>query len=178
MSNRRVFNLILAVSVLFISAVSFGQAAKPDWSTWNFMIGEWTAAQTGGQLGQASSALFSLKPDLQGAILMRKNHAEYPASTGRPAIVHDDLMTIYQENGAMKAFYIDSEGQTIRYDVDLFLDKQKVVMLSEKVENAPRFRLTYSVPRPNALNITFEIAPPGKIEEFKVYVQGRVERRK
>lgn len=179
LSNRRVLQLALAVSSLFISALSFGQApAKPDWSGWNFMVGEWTAAQTGGQLGQTSSASFSLKPDLQGAVLLRRNHAEYPASNGRPAIVHDDLMTIYQENGATKAFYVDSEGQTIRYDVNIFPDKKKVVMMSEKVENTPRFRLTYSVPRLDALNITFEIAPPGKTDEFKVYVQGIVERKK
>lgn len=142
------------------------------------MIGEWAAGQTGGQLGQTSAGSFSLAPDLQGTILLRKNHAEYPPSNGRPAIVHDDLMTIYQENGATKAFYVDNEGHVIHYDVSIFPDKKKVVMLSEKVENAPRFRLTYSVPHPDALAIVFEIAPPGKTEEFKVYVQGTVEKKK
>jgi hypothetical protein len=177
--NCRLPKFILAVSVFLLSAFAFGQsAAKPDWSAWNFMIGEWAAEQTGGQLGQTSAGSFSLAPDLQGTILLRKNHAEYPPSNGRPAIVHDDLMTIYQENGATKAFYVDNEGHVIRYDVSIFPDKKKVVMLSEKVANAPRFRLTYSVPRPDALAIVFEIAPPGKTEEFKVYVQGTVQRKK
>lgn len=177
--NRRLPKFILAVLVLLWSAFTFGQsAAKPDWSAWDFMIGEWAAEQTGGQLGQTSSGSFSLSPDLQGAVLLRKNHAEYPPANGRPAIVHDDLMTIYQENGATKAFYVDNEGHVIRYDVSIFPDKKKVVMLSEKIENEPRFRLTYSVPRPDALAIVFEIAPPGKTEGFKVYVQGTVERKK
>jgi hypothetical protein len=175
--NRRLPKFILAVSVLLLCALAFRQSAKPDWSAWNFIIGEWTAERTGGQLGQTSAGSFSLVPDLQGTILLRKNHAEYPPSNGRPAIVHDDLMTIYQENGATKAFYVDNEGHVIRYDVSIFPDKKKVVMLSEKVENAPRFRLTYSVPHPDALSIVFEIAPPGKTEEFKIYVQGTVERK-
>ena len=170
--------LVLVLGTV-VSAGAFGQsAAKPDWSDWKFLIGEWTAEQSSGVPGSASSAMFSLTPDLQGATLVRKNHAEYPPANGKPGIVHDDLMIVYQENGATRAFYDDNEGHVIRYEISFSPDKQKIVMLSEKNAGAPRFRLTYSVLRADAVTVAFEIAPPGKTDEFKVYAQGTVVRKK
>ncbi len=171
--------LLVLVLGIVLSAGACGQsAAKPDWSDWKFLIGEWTAEQSSGVPGPASSAMFSLTPDLQGAILVRKNHAEYPPAKGKPRIIHDDLMIVYQENGAIRAFYDDNEGHVIRYEVSVSADKQKIVMLSEKNAGAPRFRLTYVAVKPDAVTVTFEIAQPGKTDEFKVYAQGTVVRKK
>ena len=133
--NARQRSLTPTLLFFVLSAAAFGQSPKPDWSDWKFMLGEWTAIQSSGMPGSASTASFSLVPDLQGMILLRKNHAEYP-----PAIVHEDLMVVYREDGKTRAFYEDTEGHIIRYEIAV-ADK-KIVMLSEMIAGAPRFRLT------------------------------------
>ena len=59
--------------------------------------------------------------DLKDKVLVRKNHAEYPATKDRPAVTHDDLMIVYVEatTKQLRAFYTDSEGNTINYLVTI-----------------------------------------------------------
>ncbi len=90
-----------------------------------------------------------------------------PPANGRPAIVHDDLMIVYREGGATKAFYDDNEGHVIRYDVNVSADKKKITLISEKAAGAPRYRLIYESLQPGLVKLSFEIAPPDKPEEFK-----------
>ena len=83
--------------LLSLSIVAFAQKAATDpWNDWQFLLGEWTSGQSSGVPGQASKGSFTLAPDLGGQVLVRKNHAEYPPAGGRPAIVHDEVMIIYQ----------------------------------------------------------------------------------
>src|ERR1700757_5144742 len=122
-----VFFLLLSVSA---------QNTATSWEDWKFLLGEWTAGESSGAPGQASKGGFTLAPDLGGQVLVRRNHAEYPASGGRPAIVHDDLMIIYHVPSgvgkfATKAFYDDNEGHAIHYNVNFSPDKKKVIFLSE-----------------------------------------------
>jgi hypothetical protein len=132
------------ISFLFLLTAVLSQAqAKNDWAGWDFLLGEWVSAESSGVPGNASSGSFTLSPDLGGKILVRKNHAEYPPSNGRPAIVHDDLMIIYHEGGAAKAFYTDSEGHVISYGINLSPDSKQLVFLSEKTSGSPQYRLTY-----------------------------------
>jgi hypothetical protein len=163
---------------LFLSLAAFSQSqAKNDWAGWDFLLGEWVSGESNGVPGSASSGSFTLAPDLSGKILLRKNHAEYPASNGRPAIVHDDVMIIYHEGGAAKAFYTDSEGHVIRYGVNLSTDGKKLVFLSEKTSGSPQYRLTYVNVQPGTVKLLFEMAPPDKPEEFKTYVEAVVKRK-
>jgi len=163
---------------LCLSLTAFCQSqAKNDWAGWEFLLGEWVAGESSGVPGSASAGSFTLAPDLSGKILLRKNHAEYPASNGRPAIVHDDLMIVYHEGGAAKAFYVDGEGHVIRYNVSLLPDNKKIVMLSEKTQGAPQYRLTYESVQAGTVKLAFEIAAPDKPEEFKKYVEAVVKRK-
>ena len=175
----KIFNAILMF--LLFSAVALPQSAslsasKADWPDWDFLLGEWTAAESNGVPGSASAGGFVLAPDLGGKILLRKNHAEYPPANGRPGIVHDDLMIIYREGGATKAFYDDNEGHVIRYDVSASADKKKITLLSEKAAGSPRYRLIYESLQPGLVKLSFEIAAPDKPEEFKKYVEAVVKR--
>jgi hypothetical protein len=163
---------------LFLSLAAFCQLqAKNDWAGWEFLLGEWVAGDSNGVPGSASAGSFTLAPDLSGKVLLRKNHAEYPASNGRPAVDHDDLMIVYHEGEAAKAFYVDGEGHVIRYNIHLFPDSKKIVMLSEKAQGAPQYRLTYENVQTGTVKLSFEIASPDKPEEFKKYVEAVVKRK-
>jgi hypothetical protein len=160
---------------IFFTAVFCQSSPKNDWAGWDFLLGEWTSGESGGVPGSASAGAFTLAPDLGGKVLVRKNHAEYPPAQGRPAIVHDDLMIIYHEDGAAKAFYSDSEGHVIRYGASV--SPGRIVMLSEKVSGAPQYRLTYENIEAGKVKLLFEIAPPDRQEEFKKYVEAVVKRK-
>jgi len=50
---------------------------------------------------------------LNGRVIVRKNHAEYPATKDRPIVTHDDLMIIFADavTKQLRGFYTDSEGK-------------------------------------------------------------------
>jgi hypothetical protein len=170
------------IPLLLLPLAADAQNPAPSWNDWQFLLGEWTAGESSGVPGQASKGWFTLAPDLGGQVLVRKNHAEYPPAGGRPAIVHDDLMIIYRVPSgsarfATKAFYDDSEGHVIHYNVNFSADKKKIVFLSEVNQGAPQYRLTYEDVEPGTAKVLFEIAPPGKPGQFATYVQATVHRK-
>jgi hypothetical protein len=146
------------------------------WGPVQYLMGDWIG-EGGGAPGQGSGS-FSFKPDLQGKILVRKNRAEYPATKDREAVVHDDLMVVYRDTpeGALRAMYFDSEGHTIRYEVQAPSDGGEVVFLSGAEPSTPRYRLTYTRVDRDRLQIKFEIAPPGKPEQFTTYIEAGARR--
>ena len=152
-------------------------ADKPaGWGPVQYLVGDWTG-EGGGGPGQGTGS-FSFKPDLQGKILVRKNRAEYPATKERAAIVHDDLMVIYRDtpDAGLHAIYFDSEGHTIRYEVQAPPDGSGVVFVSGPEPSAPRYRLTYTRVDQDRLKIKFEIAPPGHAEQFATYIEAGARR--
>jgi hypothetical protein len=173
---------LLFVALLLSSGLAISQGPLPknttSWSDWSFLLGEWISADSNGVPGAASKGWFSLTPDLDGKILVRKNHAEYPPSNGRPGIVHDDLMIVYREGDATKAFYDDNEGHVIRYSVSVSADKRKIVFASEKAPGTPQYRLTYENLEADVVKLAFEIAPPDKPDQFTRYVEATVKRKK
>lgn len=146
-------------------------AADP-WAAWAPLLGRWVA-DTKTQ-PQGASGGFTLERDMQGHVLVRKNHAELPAANGRPASVHEDLMVIYPEGKKTRADYWDNEGHVIHYEVS-FPEPSKVVFLSDLVPGAPRFRFTYAWTgaTPSELSVSFDIAPPNAPDAFKPYITAK-----
>ncbi len=173
---RRAWTLCLALCFLGFPAQKGMDAG--NWDAWRFLIGEWTA-EGGGEPGQGTGT-FSFSLELQGKILLRKNRSDYPATKDHPAYSHEDLMVIYPQPGeaATRAIYFDSEGHVIHYAAEFSEDKKALTFLSDAEPSAPRFRLTYTKDRDQALTIKFEIAPPGKPYSFTTYVEGIARRRK
>ena len=95
---------------------------------------------------------------------MRKNYADYPASKDRPAFRHDDWMVMYPEANELRADYFDNEGHVIHYTVTATADRNGAVFLS------PGYRLTYTRVTPEKIKIKFEVAPPGKADQFTTYL--------
>ncbi len=150
-------------------------AAAGTWDGWKFLIGEWYG-EGSGQPGQGIGG-YTFSLDLQGAILVRKNFAHYPATKDRPEYTHDDLMVVYYEHNKPEAIYFDNEKHIIRYNVEFSKDSTSVIFLSDVLPSSPRYRLTYTKAGENQVRITFETAPADKPEAFSRYIES-VARRK
>lgn len=163
---RTKFFFFIAFS--FLISTTFAQQNSP-WKDWSWLMGEWRG-EGGGQPGQGGGT-FSFKTDLDGKILVRKSHSEYPASGNRPATIHDDLMIVSLDyfGNPTKAIYFDNEGHTINYTITYA--PNTVVLTGEKIANVPVFRLTYSLLDNQMVNTKFEMSQDG--EKFMTYVEGK-----
>jgi hypothetical protein len=149
----------------------YGQQPKDQWEKWNILIGEWIGEGTG-QPGQ-NEGKFSFHTDLDGKILVRKNHTVFPETPKSKAMIHDDLLIVYPaiSGGLQEAIYFDNEGNTIKYKVSF--TENTIILTSDLTPNVPRFRLSYIIIDPNTVNITFEMASPQSPDDFKMYLSGK-----
>lgn len=170
--------VLLMVGLALLPVEAMGQAApKQDaWAGWTFLLGKWSAGQSSGVPGSASAGGFTLEPELGGQVLVRKNHAEYPATKDHPAIVHDDLTVIYHEAGATKALYNDSEGHVIHYAVSLGGGGGKQIVFLSEDGGGPQYRLSYADLGGGKADLRFEVAPPDKPGQFGTYVEATVKK--
>jgi len=161
----------LTILVLFSITSALCQEDSA-WKNWQWLIGNWTGEGSGAP-GQGSGG-FSLQPDLDGKILVRKNHSEYPATKDKPAIIHDDLMIVYRDYPGQpdQAIYFDNEGHTIRYGISF--SEKSIVLTSTKLQNQPVFRLSYNAIDPGNIGVKFEMSRDG--ENFVVYTEGKCRR--
>jgi hypothetical protein len=170
---------LLAVGMLWQALPSQAQrgTAPVDWSSLKFLTGKWVGEGTA-ETGQPGSGYCLFEPGLQGKVLVRKNHSEYPAADGHPAIVHEDLMIIYPDSARheLRAFYTDNEGNVIHYTVTAAGDGKSAVFLGDAEPGARRYRLTYIVTQPDHMTITFEMAPAGKPDQFQKFIDGKLRR--
>jgi hypothetical protein len=136
------------------------------------LLGRWVAEPDPNAPGVTGWTTFSR--DLGDRVVVRRNHASYPAKDGKPASEHDDLVVLFSEGGRLRAEYFDSEGHVIRYEVQAPA-ANRLVLLSEPSAGGPRFRLTYAWPTAGKLELAFEVAPPGTTE-FRPYISARLRR--
>jgi hypothetical protein len=170
-------HLILLLTV-FIGSLPAVQVPKNDFGLLEFLLGNWVA-EGGGGPGQGTGS-FSFTVDLQGAVLIRKNYAEYPATKDKPAYRHDDLMVMYKETATnrLRAVFFDNEGHTINYSIRASGDGNSIEFLSDLEASSPRFRLTYQKAGIATLKLKFEIAPAGKPDTFRTYIEATAHRQK
>jgi hypothetical protein len=165
----------LICGLFFISTLPAGIFAQQSDSAQGldqleFLLGDWIGDGGGNVPGQGSGG-FTFSYDLQNAIMVRRNFAEYPATGDKPASRHDDLMLIYHTpDDTLRAIYFDNEGHVINYSVRASSDQKSAIFTSPPLENEPRYRLSYAPGAENALLIKFEIAPPGKPDAFSTYI--------
>lgn len=138
--DRKWLAMLLALLLSSFTPADANAQTPQAMADLDFLAGSWDAV--GGPPGSSGGTAF--RWDAQGRILVRTNHAEYPAMQGRPASRHDDLMVIYVENTApLRAIYFDNEGHVIRYTASSSTG-DTLVLVSEARAGEPRFRLSYS----------------------------------
>jgi hypothetical protein len=145
---------------------------KPDWSSWNWIIGTWDG-KAAGKPGSGTGS-FSLLYSLDHAVLLRKSLSNYKQPKTAAKTHHEDFMVIYEENNHWRADYWDTERHVIHYGVSM--GEGVATFVSDKAAGQPTFRLIYKRMEKGALSVEFAIAAPGS-EEFKPYVSGICERR-
>jgi hypothetical protein len=165
--------LIVTLAIIGLIGTCFGQQ-NSNWNKWNWLMGNWVGEGTG-QPGQGGGT-FSFKHDLDKKILVRKSHSEYPATTGKKQVIHDDLMVVYMDYSGYpgKAIYFDNEGHTINYSISY--PEKSIVFTSEKMPNVPVFRLTYSLLDDASVNTKFETSQDG--QKFMTYIEGKSKKTK
>ncbi len=175
--TARVLLLVAFAGLLLLSNTSRAQESAKAWASFEYLLGDWVG-EGGGQPGQGTGG-FTFLPDLQNHILVRKNHAAYPATKDRPAFTHDDLMVVYQDsdNAPPRAVYFDSEGHVIHYAVTASADHKTIEFVSEALPSSPRYRLSYFMTGGDALTLKFEVAPPGKPDSFSTYIEAKAKRK-
>jgi hypothetical protein len=170
---------IICLGLLWLPAFAAAQQTKsPDvWGPYKFLVGNWTA-EGHGEPGEGKGA-FSFRLELQGKILVRRSHVDYPTTPKQAAFRHEDLLIIYPGAGPApdRAVYFDSEGHVIHYAATFNDQGKSLTFLSEASPQAPRFRLTYYQGEDKSLQVKFEIAPPGKPEAFVTHVEGVAHRK-
>ena len=121
----------------------------------DFLLGEWK-----GESASAAGGGFSFERQLDGKIVVRKNH-----SIAQDGSRHEDLMIVYTDSDKPNAVYFDNEGHVIRYQI-LFEGLRVIFQSSEGP--GPRYRLTYWPEAKQIVKGQFEVAPPGGA--FKSYL--------
>ncbi len=101
MSHTLVLALLLTGALLHADSQS-------GWGALQSLIGDWEG-EGSGEPGSGQGG-FSMRPDLDGRVLVRRNRATASGS------LHEDLMIVYREDG-LRAVYFDNEGHVIRYRV-------------------------------------------------------------
>jgi len=168
--------IVLFVLVVLFCQTALSQQPAPNvnWDSLKFLLGKWVG-EGSSEVG-SGSGYFTFEVSLNGKVLVRKNHAEYPATKDRPVFTHDDLMIVYADQATkqFRAFYTDSEGNVINYILSVSSDGKSVVFLSDPQSAGPRYRLTYILTQPDKMALTFEISPADKPDQFKKFIEGKV----
>lgn len=150
------------------------QAQQPsptnEWKDFDFLLGEWTWIG-GGKPGQGNG-VSTFRPELDGTVLVRKTHLDYPATKERAAFAHDDLIYVYHDpqDNSVRAIFFDGEGHVIRYALTA-AGGNSVEFVSDAAPGGTRCRMTYSRAGADSVTEKFEIAPPGKPNDFATYVE-------
>ncbi|UAL10175.1 hypothetical protein [Caulobacter segnis] len=152
--------LALSASMLLAPTAHAGELA-PGLRGLSFLVGGWkdakgVVADTGG----TSTGRSSFTAEAGGAVLLRRDHTELFDKTGKPSGGFDQIMMIYPEGDGLRADYSDGE-HVIHYDRAEIDPGKAVTFTSVAQPGRPVFRLSYRLPPPDRLSVSFAMAPPG-----------------
>ncbi len=150
--TRRILLALIILATLPVYAADSDKLSKLS-----FLIGTWTVD------GAEGSTTFERA--LNNKIIIRKSWATVPASAGKPASKHEDLMIIFPYGDHLRASYFDVNGYVVGYEVEP-QGKNSVVLTSDKMQGIPRAKLTYNLGANGVLAAKIDYAPADKPDAF------------
>ena len=173
---KRLLGLLAFLAATAIAGSAPRPADTPGLSALKFLEGKWVGE--GSSEAGRGGGYATFEEDLQGKAIVRRNHAEYPASHDRAEYKHDDLMVIYIDPSAkgVRAFYTDNEGHVIQYAVSVSADGNTVTFLADRDATAPQYRLTYARLAEDKMSIVLEARGANQEGQFQKVVEGRMQR--
>ncbi len=153
----------LFVATLCCASSAFAQATlKPELAGLGFMVGQWKSndgrvADTGG----TSNGTSTISIEADGTALFRRDHTETFDAKDKSTGSFSQIMTIYSENGAVHADYIDGEGHVIHY-TSASVVAGKSVTFDTAPGDGPAFRLVYELRAPTTLAVSFGMTQSGQ----------------
>ncbi|HEY5123195.1 MAG TPA: hypothetical protein VIK14_05615 [Ignavibacteria bacterium] len=167
--------IFVLLTFIFYTDFTLSQQDTYIWDKFEYLIGNWISSGN----PEEGKSYFSFRKDLDGKVLVRKNHAEYPAKDNKPPVIHDDMLVIYLDNGKPgKAIHFDNEEHVIYYTIKYNDSDSSIVFTSDILVDIPRFRLTYNKLNDENVYIKFEFAPPGNPDSFSTYLEGKAHKEK
>ncbi len=156
--KRLVLAAVLSAS---LGGPAFAAPLAPALAGLGFLLGDWAGedgrvADTGG----TSAGRSHIAAAAGGAALLREDHTELRDAHGKPAGGFDQIMLIYAEGSAIHADYTDGT-HVIHYRTARVTPGRSVAFSSEAGPGRPTFLLTYDMTAPDALTVSFAVAPPG-----------------
>jgi hypothetical protein len=150
-------------------------ALSPQLAPIQFLVGDWIG-QGKSEGNSSDKGTSSIHPVVGGGALLRRDHNDVRDSHGKLVESFDQLMTIYPEDGTLKADYLDGTHviHYVRADVK---NGQSVRFVTASSAQAPSFRLTYTKASPHTLAIKFEMEAPGQ-SDFHTVAEGTINRDK
>jgi len=160
---------VFFAAALFCASSALAQATlKPDLAGLGFLVGQWKSddgkvADTGG----TSSGTSTISIEADGAALLRRDRTDTFDAKGKSTGGFGQIMTIYSENGAIRADYIDGGGQVIHYTLANVVAGKSVTF-----DTAPggrrAFRLVYELRAPTTLAVSFGMVRAGQFHAIAI----------
>ncbi len=147
----------LLLTLLLVVPMASRAAEADKLAALSFLIGTWTPE------GITGSTTF--ERTLNNHMIIRKSWSQVPASGGKPASKHEDLMVIFPYGEHLRAAYYDSDGYVIGYEVQA-KGKNAVVFTSDRIQGVPRGRLTYTLGTNGVLAAAVDMAPANNQDAF------------
>jgi len=166
--NSLGYSAVFAVAVFCTSSALAQATLKPDLAGLGFMVGQWKSddgkvADTGG----SSSGTSAISIEADGAALLRRDRTETFDAKGKSAGGFGQIMTIYSENGAVHADYIDGGSHIFHY-TSANVVAGKSVTFDTAPGDGPAFRLVYELRAPTTLAVSFGLVRSGQFHAIAI----------
>jgi hypothetical protein len=139
-----------------------------------FLVGHWEGGGEVTDTGGKAVGVSDMTVEANGRLLLRRDRNETLDKSGKVVGALGQVMSVYEEGGAVRADYVDGEGHVIHYGPAVIVPGRSVEFTSV-APAGPIFRLRYEAVGADALKIWFGLKPPG-VADFQPIAIGDVHR--
>lgn len=175
MSSIRLFCIVMVSAQNLLLAQTAARGGVDPLTPLRFVAGDWTGTDGKGEV--RSNGRFSIKSDVGGKILVRRDRAQYIGSDRKTHQLEILVAMAPREDGhSFQANYFDSAGHVLNFVSKRVVPGSLIEFISDPVADPVIFRLVYEKAGPDGLRISFERADAKTPDAFAVVVAGTARR--